>query len=224
MLRINQLSGFGGQAAPGLLIATGSSPNTNNPSFTVDLGPPGIKQVLVVFASADTGNPNDPWTYGTGTVGGESFTYVVGSGEETAGNGSNYTGGVTIRALETSLSGIQTVVMPIVGFAGVMNETDMLALVVRGFSVTPIGYDGGANQGESTGNNFTISTVGARIVIGGAAANGGPGNLQGPGSEVTALAIGSRSLGYDLAPAGGAADVYSFSDANKYVIAGASFG
>jgi hypothetical protein len=221
MLRVNQLSGFGGTAAPALLVATGATTNTSSPSFSVDLGPPGVKQVICAFAATDT-NGGLPWTWTTGSVGGEAFTYVVGSGEETAGNGSTYTGGATIRALQTSLSGVQTVSIGISGI-GVMDATAMLALVVRGFSTTPIAYDGGANQGVSEGNDFTISTVGARLVIGATAAASAPGSFQGPGSEVTAYATGDFSLGYDLSPAGGAADVYSFSG-GKYVIAGASFG
>lgn len=222
MLRVNQLAGFGGQANPGVIVGTGSSPSTNNPTFSLDLGPPGIKQVLAVFACSD-GLGSDPWDWGTGTVGGESFTYVVGSGRENAGNGSTFTGGVTVRALQTSLSGIQTVAMPITGFSGTMTNNRMLALVVRGFNTTPIGYDGGTNEGASNGNNFTISTVGARVVIGGASASSAPGDLQGPGSEVTAFTSSNLALGYDLAPTGGAADVYSFTG-TKYVIAGASFG
>ncbi len=222
MLRVNQLSGFGGSPNPYPIINTGSDPNTNNPSYTIDLGPPGVKQVLAVFVCSDTVG-SDPWDWGTGTVGGESFTYVVGSGRENAGTGTSFTGGATIRALQTSLSGLQTLVMPISGFSGTMTNNRMMAIVVRGFSTTPIGYDGGTNEGASNGNNFTISTVGARLVIGGTAASSSPGDLQGPGSEVTEFTSTNLAFGYDPAPAGGGSDVYSFTG-TKYVIAGASFG
>lgn len=223
MLRVNQLSGFGsGIAAPSLLIASGTASTTNNPSLSVDLGPSGVKQVLVAFACR--GNQgNDPWAWGTGSVGGEAFTYEVPGLEETAGNGSTLTGGATIRSRETTLSGPQTVTIPINGYASSMTETAMLVLVVRGFSATPIAYDGGDNETGSNGDDFTISTVGARIVIGGAAAASAPGNFQGPGTEVTEVAGTNVSVGYDLLPAGGASDVYSFTG-GKYIIAGASFG
>jgi hypothetical protein len=225
MLRVNQLSGFGGSVIPALIVSSGTDTNTDSPTFTVDLGPPGVKQVLAVFGAADP-DGSDPWDWGTGDVGGESFTYVVASGRENAGNGSTITRGVTIRALETSLSGLQTVSMPIVGFSGTMDHTSMLALVVRGYSTTPIGYDGGTNQGGSDGDNFTISTVGARIVIGGVAyASGAGGGMTGPGSGIVDV-IGANDiwLSYDLAPAGTTGNVYSFSGGQDYVIAGASFG
>lgn len=223
MLRVNQLTGFGGQAGAGLLIATGADPNTNSPTYTLDLGPPGVKQVMCCFVCSDNVGA-DLWSWGTGTVGGESFTYVTPGGEENAGNGSSFTGGATIRALQTSLYGSQTVTIPISGFSGTMTNNRMLAIVGRGFSATPISVDNGDNEGASNGNNFTINTVGARLVIGGAVATTTPGNLQGPGSgEVTPVSGTELAFGYDLAPAGGAADVYSFTGA-KYVIAGASFG
>lgn len=223
MLSVNQLSGFGGGLViPGLLVSTGSSPNTDNPTFTVDLGPPGVKQVLCVFVSSDE-DGSDPWDWSTGSVGGEAFTYVVAAGAEKAGNGSSFTGGATIRTLETELSGPQTVAISISGFSGTMTNNRMLALVVRGYNATPIAYDGGDDI-AGDGNDFTISTVGARLVIGGAAFGGSPGNLQGPGSgEVTPLTGAQYALGYDLVPAGTAGNVYSFSG-GSYVIAGASFG
>lgn len=222
MLRVNQLSGFGGGGLVPMIINTGSSPNSNNPSYTIDLGPPGVKQVLAVFVCSDPVG-SDPWSWGTGTVGGESFTYVVPGGEENAGNGSNFTGGATIRALQTSLSGLQTMTIPVSGFSGTMTNNRMMAIVVRGFSTTPIDVDNGDNEGASNGNNFTISTVGARLVIGGTSASSSPGNLQGPGSEVTEFTSTNLAFGYDPAPAGGGSDVYSFTG-TKYVIAGASFG
>lgn len=223
MLRVNQLSGFGGGAQVGLLVSNGFDSNTNTPSFTVDLGPPGLKQVVAVFACNDISG-NDPWDWGTGSVGGVPFSYVVPAGEETAGNGSNFTGGVTIRAVETVLGGEQTVQIPIVGFVATMTNIRMMALVLRGLSsVTPISYDGGHNQGASDGNNFTISTVGARLVVGGAVAKSAPGNLQGPGSPHTEVSSSLISFGYDLSPAGTAGNVYSFTG-SKYGIAGAAFG
>lgn len=223
MLRVNQLSGFGGQSFAGVLVSTGSDSNTNNPSFTVDLGPPGVKQVLCAFACNDVSG-STVWTWGTGSVGGEAFTYVRAGNRENSGDGGVFTGGATVRALSTSLSGLQTATISM-SWGAVMNSTIMLALVVRGVNPTAIDYDGGDNQaGSGPGNDFTISTAGARVVIGAAASSGGPGNFQGPGTEVTALASGALSVGYDLAPTGGAADVYSFSGASKYVISGASFG
>jgi hypothetical protein len=225
MLRVNQLSGFGGAVVPSLIVSSGTDTDTNSPTFTVDLGPPGVKQVLAVFGARDT-DGSDAWTWGTGTVGGESFTYIVASGRENAGNGSTFTRGITVRAMETSLSGLQTVSMPIVGFGSTMDNTAMLALVVRGVSTTPIGYDGGTNQGGSNGDNFTISTVGARIVIGGMGyASGAGGGMTGPGSGIVDV-IGANDLflSYDIAPAGTSGNVYSFSGSDKYVVAGASFG
>jgi hypothetical protein len=225
MLRVNQLSGFGGSVIPALIVSSGTDTGTDSPTFTIDLGPPGIKQVLAVFGASDN-DGSDPWDWGTGTVGGESFTYTVAGGREQAGNGTTVTRGITIRALETSLSGVQTVSMPIVGFSGTMNATSMLALVVRGFSTTPIAYDGGENEVTGDGDNFTISTVGARIVIGGMAYSSGVGGgMTGPGSGIVDV-IGANDLflSYDTAPAGGGSNVYSFSGSNKYVVAGASFG
>jgi hypothetical protein len=222
MLRVNQLSGFGGSPNPYPIINIGTSPNTNNPSYTIDLGPPGVKQVMAVFACSDS-EGSDPWFWDTGTVGGENFTYVVPGNDVQAGTGTSFTGGATIRSLETSLSGIQTVTIPILSFIGTMTNNRMLAFVVRGFNATPISVDFGENEVAGDGNNFTLNTVGARLVIGGASASTSPGDLQGPGSEVTAFTSTNLAFGYDLAPAGGASDVYSFTGA-KYVIAGASFG
>lgn len=222
MLRVNQFSGFGGSASPGMLIYTSTTGATNSPSFTINLGPPGVKQVICAFATTDNVEGNDSWQWGTGSVGGEAFTYAVGSGQESAGDGASYTSGTTIRALQTNLIGEQTVSIPINLFLGTMNSTGMLAFVVRGFSATPIAYDGGNSQGGSAGDNFTINTAGARLVIG-AATGSSPGNMQGPGSEVTTLSNSVMSLGYDLSPAGGGSDVYSFTG-GKYGISGASFG
>lgn len=221
MLKVNQLSGFGG-AAVGVIVRTGSDSNTNNPSYSIDLGPGGPKTVICVFACYDS-NGADPWDWGTGSVGGEAFTYATPSGEENAGNGALFTGGVTIRALQTNLAGTQTVTVPIQNFSGPMDTHRAMVLIVRGVSATPISADNGDNEGASNGDNFTISTVGARLVVGGCVSGSNPGSMTGPGSEVTEVATGVISLGYDLAPAGGGSDVYSFSGA-KYVIAGASFG
>lgn len=222
MLRVNQLSGFGGLASPGLLVSLGSNPNTNSPAFLLDLGPPGLKQVLAVFACSDVSG-NDPWDWGVGSVGGEPFTYVVPIQREQAGNGSNFTGGVTIRSLQTLLSGLQTVTIPVLGFSAIMTNNRMMALVTRGINPTPISYDGGTNQGASNGNNATLDTTGAKIVIAGAAVGSAPGDFQGPGNEVTPFTSSNLAFGYDLAPAGGGSDIYSFTG-SKYVIAGAAFG
>ena len=81
----------------------------------------------------------------------------------------------------------------------------------------------GLVQVESAFRKYAISTVGARLVIGGTAASSSPGDLQGPGSEVTEFTSTNLAFGYDPAPAGGGSDVYSFTG-TKYVIAGASFG
>lgn len=225
MLRVNQLTGFGGQAGPQLLIT--SSPNqsnTNTPNFPIDLGPPGVKQVLAVFACSNDSVGNDPWVWGTGNISGEAFTFVFPSGDETAGTGISFTGGVTVRSLQTSLSGIQTVVMPIVGYAGTMANNRMLALVTRGFSATPKSHDRGENEVVGDGNNFTLNTSDARVVIGACVGFGsGPGNMTGPGSPITAVSGTRLALGYDLLPAKGTSDVYAFSG-SKYVIAGAAFG
>ena len=223
MLRVNQLSGFGGQANSGITITTGAASNTNTPSFTVDLGPPGPKQVLCAFACHDTAG-SVPWTWGTGSVGGEAFTYVKAGTQENAGNGGAFTGGATVRALTTSLGGTQTVSISMT-WGGTMNATAMLAIVVRGVSPTALSYDGGNYQsGVGPGNDVTLNTAGARIVICAAAALASPpGSFQGPGVEVTAYTSGNISLGYDLGPAGGASDTYSFAG-GKYVISGAAFG
>jgi hypothetical protein len=221
MLRVNQLAGFGG-AASTISISSGTDLSSNNPSFTVDLGSAGPKQVLCAFACFD-GVGDNPWTWGTGTVGGESFSYVVGSGEESAGNGSNFTGGATIRAIETSLGGSQTITIPIVGYSAGAMDTVMLAVVLRGVSVTPLSYDGGSSQGSSDGDDLTLNTSGARIVIAATSAATAPGNFQGPGTETTLLSGSNLALGYDLSPAGGGSDVYSFSG-GKYTITGAAFG
>lgn len=221
MLRVNQLSGFGGIGF-GMLVSTGSSAGTNTPSFTVDLGPAGLKQVICAFASIDT-DGSTPWTYGTGAVGAEAFTYVVPGGEETAGNGGAFTGGATVRALQTTLGGSQTISMSISGFVLPMDMTRMLCIVIRGVSTTPISYDGGSNQPAPDGDNFTISTVGARLVIGATAAATAPGNFQGPGNAVTVYTDSNIAFGYDLAPAGTTGNVYSFTG-GKYSISGASFG
>lgn len=222
MLKVNQLSGFGSGGFGAITISTASASNTNNPSFNIDLGPAGTKTVICVFACFDTAG-TDPWDWGTGSVGGEAFTYVIPGGEENAGNGFAVTGGVTVRALQTSLGGVQTITIPILNFAGSMSSHQMMTAVARGVSATPISVDNGDNQGASNGDNFTISTVGARIVVGGCAAGAAPGSMTGPGSEVTVVSTSNISIGYDLSPAGGASDVYSFSG-TKYVIAGASFG
>jgi hypothetical protein len=214
MLRVNQLSGFGGAGLSAFTFASASDSNTNNPSFSFDLGPAGTKTVICVFACSDS-NGSDPWDWGTGSVGGEAFTYVIPGGEENAGNGALFTGGVTIRALQTSLGGVQTVTIPIQNYVGPMNTHQAMLVVARGVSATPISVD--------NGDNFTISTVGARLVVGGCVNGTAPGNMTGPGTEVTLVATSQISIGYDLAPAGGASDVYSFSG-TKYVIAGASFG
>ncbi len=227
MLKVNQLSGFGGAAGGEMLIATGTASNTSSPSFTVNLGPPGIKQVICAFACQDTSG-NDPWTWDTGSVGGEAFTYATPAGQEVAGDGVafpvGFTGGATVRALQTSLGGNQSIAISMSTFSAAMDSTVMLAIVVRGYSATPLAADSGDSEGGSDGDNFTISTVGARLVIGAAVATGAAGSFQGPGSEVTAYSSGNLALGYDLTPAGGGADVYSFTGASKYVIAGASFG
>lgn len=221
MLRVNQLSGFGG-TPPDMLIASAQSANTDTPSFLVNLGPPGLKQVICAFASHDVYG-NDPWSWGIGAVGGEPFTFVIPGGDENAGNGGALTAGATIRSLQTSLGGEQAITCPIVGFSGIMDTIAMLAFVVRGFNPTPISYDNGDNQTGATGNNVSLNTVGARLVLVAAGAASAPGSLQGPGSEITEIAASRVSIGYDLLPAGGAADVYSFTG-GKYVIAGAAFG
>jgi hypothetical protein len=224
MLGVNQLSGFGGTGGgPEMSIQTDTVSNTNSPAWTIDLGPPGPKQVLVMFASADNFG-TDPWDWGTGSVGGEAFTYVVPGGQETSGNGSGHTGGVTVRTIETSLSGNQTLEIPIVGFTGTMNENRFLAFITRGFSATPIDYYDGTNQGSfPDGRDCTLNTAGARLVIVGTTAFlTAPGDLQGPGTEVTAGTGSTTAVGYDLSPAGGAADVYTFTG-TTYNIAGASF-
>jgi hypothetical protein len=222
MLRVNQLSGFGPQSAFRPSVQTGSDTNTNSPSFSIDLGGDGVKQVICVLACQDNVG-SDPWDFGTGTVGGESFTYAIASGEENAGNGTDFTAGVTIRAIQTSLTGTQTVTIPIVGFTGVMTNNRFMVIVARGISTTPISQDSGDNETGANGDNFTISTVGAKIVVGGCVGETAPGVMTGPGNPITAVEGTFPSIGYDLSPAGGAADVYSFAG-GKYVIAGASFG
>lgn len=222
MLKVNQLAGFGSGGLGAITISTASDANTNNPSFSIDLGPAGTKTVICVFGCYDTIG-TDPWGWGTGSVGGEAFTYTISGGEENAGNGFGLTAGVTIRALQTTLGGVQTITIPISGFSSTINDHAMMAVVARGISATPISVDNGDNEGASNGDNFTISTAGARIVVGGCASGSAPGSMTGPGSEVTVVATSQISIGYDLSPAGGASDVYSFSG-SKYVIAGASFG
>lgn len=226
MLRVNHLSGFGGAAfgGPDMTIYTGTASNTNSPSWTINLGPPGPKQVMVAFAAYDDVG-TDPWTWGTGSVGGEAFTYVVGSGEESAGTGATSTGGSTIRTLQTSLSGDQALAMSIDAFGGTMNDIRYLAFVTRGFSSTPISYDGGDNQiAFPSGRDCILNTAGARfVIVASSAFLSAPGNLQGPGTEVTEGTGSNTAVGYDLSPAGGGTDTYTFTG-TTYTIAGAAFG
>lgn len=222
MLGVNQLTGFGGGiGGPSFAATTGLSSNTNSPSFSVDLGPPGPKQVICAFCNND-GSGNDPWDWGTGDVGGEAFTYVVSSGSYTVGNGSGYTGGVTIRALQTNLYGVQTISIPIQNFGFTIDATRMLACVTRGFNATPIAIAASQNSGASTGA-ISLNTAGARLVLVGASSTGTAGNITGPGSPVTAVASGALSLGYDLSPAGGGTDAYATVSARN-ILAGAAFG
>ncbi|MCL5460038.1 hypothetical protein M3M33_15485, partial [Loigolactobacillus coryniformis] len=81
---------------------------------------------------------------------------------------------------------MQTLSVGAAGFAGIMNEWEVMAIVTRGLGVTEISKDGGTNQGASTGNNVALNTAGARIVIVVAGAPN-PGTLSGPGTEVTVV-------------------------------------
>lgn len=222
MLRVNQLSGFGGAfGGPEIVIFDGTASNTNSPSWTINLGPPGPKQVMVAFACFDTVG-NDPWDWATGSIGADAFTYAP--TDTRAGDGASATGGATIRTVQTFLSGDQTLAIQINNFGGTMNSYRFLAFVTRGFSPTPISFDAGQNQDAfPEGRDCTLNTSGARLVIVCAEAHlTAPGNLQGPGSEVTVGTGSNTAVGYDLAPAGGASDVYTFSG-TTYVIAGAAF-
>lgn len=220
MLRMNQLSGFGGQG-PSLLVRTASALNTDAPTFEIDLGPPGLKQVFIGVACYDVSG-NDAWDWTVGTLGGEPLTQNTPPTSYNAGNGSNVTQGATIRSIQTHLGGVQTLSIGAAGFAGIMNEWEVMAIVTRGLGVTEISKDGGNNQVAATGNDVTLNTAGARIVIVVAGALN-PGTLSGPGTEVTVVSTSRAGIGYDMNPAGGASDVYQFSG-GKYVIAGAAFG
>jgi len=225
MLRINQLSGFGhGPAEPEeptiLSVTTG-----NALSLSVDLGPVGRKQVFLAVACTDNLGA-DPWDWGTGSVGGEPFTYAVPSGDESAGTGGTFTAGATIRAMETELGGTKTVTIPIQNFWGVMNSTVMLVIVATGFDAAPISYDGGNNQGGgSAGSSAVLNTAGAKLVLvaGSASFGNNLGNFRGGGNPTNGIFSSPLGTGYDDAPSGGAADVYDFQPYG-YVISGAAFG
>ncbi len=225
MLGLTHLSGFGVGGAQGFRVITQSKANTSYPTFTVDLGPPGLKQVFIVVAVHDV-NGSDPWTFSTGTLDGDALTAIIGSGQEVAGNGLNWSAGATIRAIETTKGGEVDIAIQAVSFVSNWDVVEMMAIITTGMSITPIATDSGDSQGSSNGANFTIDTSGASLVLGAGVGSAGgsiPGAMTGPGNEVTPVSGARVSIGYDRSPAGGATDTYDFAAAT-YVIAGAAFG
>lgn len=222
MLRVNQLSGFGGRLLMPPKIITQQVGAGDIVNWNPDLGPAGRKQVFFIM-SCNGVKADDPWVFGDGTFAGGPWDWVYPGSDVQAGNGLSFTGGVTIRAKDTELGGVQTLQSTVVGYTSNMAQSRMLCVVMRGMnSVIPLSYDGGTNQGEANGNEVTLNTTGARLVLAGRASQGAGGTFQGGGDPITATEIAAQSLGYDLSPPGGVVN-YSFTGV-KYVIAGAAFG
>ena len=107
MLRVDRLSGFGGQANSGITITTGRR-RTQIPQLHGGPRSAWATQVLCAFACHGTAG-SVPWTWGTGSVGGEAFTYVKTGTRKMPGTVSLSRAALLSRALTTSLGGTQTV-------------------------------------------------------------------------------------------------------------------
>lgn len=223
MLRVNQLSGFGGGLVlpPKVEVRTAGAGNTIN--WSPNLGPEGPKQVIMIM-TCDGNLSDDPWAFAAGTFAGGPWDWVYPNGDWQAGSGFGFTGGATIRAKQTTLGGVQTVQSVVSGYASSMVQSRATFIIMRNLgSIIPLSYDGGNNQnGAGTGNEVTLNTTGAKLVVAARASAGGAGLFVGGGNPLTSVAITEQSHGYDLQPPGGVLD-YTFTG-SKYVIAGAAFG
>lgn len=225
MLAVTHLAGFGvGARRESFRVVTGSAVNTNTPSIPVDLGPVGLKQVFLAFGVFDTVG-NDPWTFAAGTLDGDALTPVFILGREAAGNGNavGVTSGATICTIETTKGGVVNAAISPVGFSGVWNEIEMMAIIATGMSTAPLSATSGSPfRGVNTHLPLTTTDASLVIGVGTSVTVNPPGLLTGPGSPMTPVGTGRVSIGYDRSPPAGAS-TYDF-EKNTYVIAGAAFG
>ena len=163
---------------------------------------------------------------GTGSVGGEAFTYVKTGTRKMPGTVSLSRAALLSAPSQRLSAGRKR--SPFPADVGRHNERDShaLAIVVREVSPTALSYDGGNNQGGvGTRNDVTLNTAGARIVMRAAAAHSiaarqlsrATGWKSRPTPDVKHI-----SLDDDLTDRRGASDTYSFAS-GKYVISGAAF-
>lgn len=215
MLALTHLGGFGFIDAPVFTWENDAVAHTNSPSWEVDLGPPGKKQIIMMIGRYD-GGVSDQFTE-SATFNGSAMTNRRFSGY---GDGSTRTIGVGIYTYDTTEGGAATIASPISGFTGTMDSHWATVLVVRGYSTTPVEAlatftgDGGRN-----GDSIAIDTVGANlVVVAGATIASDPGVLTGSDTEVTTHNVTRVCLGYVLNPGSSAARVYDFSGATDAIV------
>ena len=221
MLRVNRLSGVRRAGELGNYDHHRGGVEHKYPSFTVDLGPPGPKQVLCAFACHDSNSV--PWTWGPDRLAANVHHVKTGTGkcrERWRFHGRRYCPRPH-NVSRRDANGLHSHDM------GRHNGTrrPCWPLLFAGLARRHCPYDGGNNQGGvGPGNDVTLNTAGARIVIIAAAALASPpGNFQRARGGSHGLPPVETYLSDMTSDRRGHRIPYSFAG-GKYVISGAAFG
>ena len=193
------------------VLSPADQTNTNTPTFSVDLGAAGTKQVIVAFAMRDAAI-SDGFTV-SATLDGDAMTELQDDG---LFDGVNTTIAASLYVIETTKGGVLNIVATVAGFTGTLDRCSAAVFVATGLNPTPI--DTLSDSSALGGYELALDTTGATLVVVAGSRFSGTVGLSGGGALTSVVAANSLGIAYDRAPDG---DPYTSSG---NVLVGASFG